>query len=111
MNKILIVIFILLIPLYGCDNRKTTQTLSLSSYTNQAYINDDNSIGISCKFNSDSNYNQKIYFKTDNGHIRRSYDLQWVSQDSIVTINTDTNGMCYIQFKHPTTLGYAKITA
>lgn len=75
MNKIFIII-ILFIILCSCDNRNSTQIIILSSSANQTYLNDESIIDISCKFISDNMYNQKIYFKTDNGFIRKNIDQQ-----------------------------------
>lgn len=108
---VVLIAFITMVTLIAsCDNRIATPSLTITSNTSQVYLNDTTIINITVKYTSDTPYNQRIYFKTDNGYIRSSETAEWCSADTVSYLNTNEAGEAHIKYKCPTSLGYANIT-
>lgn len=116
-NIIGFIVFILLCMLFGlisCDSRTPNSSLKIYSDTNIVYTNDQTLIPITCIYISDNKYNKRIYFKTNNGMIRELNVIepqQWISSQDTLHIQTDINGQCKLQYKHPAISGISTIYA
>lgn len=107
---LMLLISIIVSGIISCDKRIATPQLKLIPTTTKVYLNDNSIINIHIKYtNEDSIYNQRLYFQTDNGLIRPGNINEWTEQDSLLTLNTDLNGQCLIQYSLPSKSEYSII--
>lgn len=107
-KQIILIILVVLLSVYimsgivSCDTRTPNPTLKLYSDTNIVYLNDQqNIISINSKYISDNKNNKRIYFKTNNGYIRKISASEWVDPLDTLYINTNKDGQCKLQYTTP----------
>ena len=106
--KYILILFLLIIILFGCDSRQTVPYISISNNTDHVYLNDSTEITIYVAYHSEYPYNQRLYFKTNNGYIKTDLS-DYVPADSIIYINTDLYGNVVLHYNNPTYSGLVTI--